>query len=116
MISIILGNFEIRPDETIAPRLTFERHMQVVRAMWEFQTYERYAHLRCPVLALPARPPRTYSPGDEVYLASKENGASHLSQLKKDIRIHWMEDTIHDIPLQRPAELAALIVEFAASL
>jgi hypothetical protein len=25
-----------------------------------------------------------------------------------------MEDTVHDIPLQRPAELASMIVSFAA--
>ena len=54
-ISIILANFDIDADERIAPRLTFERHMQIVEAMWGFPTYERYSRLRCPTLALPAR-------------------------------------------------------------
>ena len=53
---IILANFEIAEDDTISPRLTFERHMQIVRAMWEFPTYARFAQVRCPVLALPAQP------------------------------------------------------------
>jgi pimeloyl-ACP methyl ester carboxylesterase len=90
--------------------------MQIVRAMWEFQTYERYTHLRCPVLAVPARPPQPLSPRDQDYLALKEIGAARLVQLKQDIRLQWMEDTIHDIPLQRPVELASLISEFAKSL
>jgi hypothetical protein len=31
-------------------------------------------------------------------------------------RLEWMADTIHDIPLQRPAELGALLASFAAGL
>ncbi len=48
-VQIILANFEVNVDETIKPRLSFEHHMQIVRAMWEFKTYAHYERLNCPV-------------------------------------------------------------------
>jgi hypothetical protein len=33
--------------------------------------------------------------------------------LLKECQVHWMTDSIHDIPLQRPRELADAIVGFA---
>ncbi len=68
---IILANFEIAEDDTIYPRLTFERHMQIVRAMWEFPTYARFAQVRCPVLALPAQPAPPLSSMEQEYLERK---------------------------------------------
>jgi pimeloyl-ACP methyl ester carboxylesterase len=116
MIQIILANFEISPEETIAPRLSFERHMQIVRAMWEFKTYERYEHLHCPVLLLPARPAPPVSEAETAFLQLKEQGAAHLLSRHPGVALHWMEDSIHDIPLQRPAELSDLIAGFSNAI
>lgn len=115
-IQIILGNFEVTEDETIYPRLSFERHMQIVRAMWEFKTYERFSKLRCPVLAIPARPSEPLTSGERESIASKEKGLSAALERCSNLQVHWMEDSIHDIPLQRPADLAALIAEFITGL
>jgi pimeloyl-ACP methyl ester carboxylesterase len=90
--------------------------MQIVRAMWEFKTYERFAHLRCPVIMVPARASEPLSPQEREFLAFKERGLAHAQETIRDVRIHWMENTIHDIPLQRPAELAALLAEFVDSI
>lgn len=111
-VQIILGNFEISEDETIYPRLKFERHMQIVRAMWEFKTYEYFSRLGCPVLVVPAHPAEPHLPRDKEYLEFKQRGIARLSQLKHDMQVYWMEDAIHDIPLQRPEELANLIADF----
>lgn len=111
-VQIILGNFEISEDETIYPRLKFERHMQIVRAMWEFKTYEYFSRLGCPVLVVPAHPAEPHLPRDKEYLEFKQRGIARLSQLKHDMQVYWMKDTIHDIPLQRPEELANLIADF----
>jgi len=111
-VQIILGNFEISEDETIYPRLKFERHMQIVRAMWEFKTYEYFSRLGRPVLVVPAHPPEPHLPRDKEYLEFKQRGIARLSQLKHDMQVYWMKDTIHDIPLQRPEELANLIADF----
>ena len=41
-----------------------------------------------------------------------ERAAKRLSQCE----VRWMPDTIHDIPLHRPRELAAMIEEFVLAL
>ena len=112
-VQIILGNFEISADETIAPRLSFAHHMQIVRAMWEFPTYARFRQVRCPLLLLPAIPPEPWTTMDAEYLAAKQAGVAQAEQNVSQLSVHWMADTIHDIPLQRPGELAELIIEFA---
>jgi hypothetical protein len=32
------------------------------------------------------------------------------------VRTIWFDDTVHDVPLHRPAELARAIVDFARSV
>jgi len=113
---IILGNFEIREDETIAPRLRFEQHMQIVRAMWEFNTFERFAQIRCPALLLPARPSSPVSPQDQDFLSAKEASLEKIIKLKPDAHLEWILDSIHDIPLQHPHRLAQLIIQFGKNL
>lgn len=115
-IQITLANFEVSADETVSPRLSYEHHMQIVRALWEFKTYARYERLRCPALLVPARPALPYSKREREFLASKERGIQFLSGYFPNIRVHWMQDSVHDIPLQRPAELAGLVLEFVAAL
>jgi pimeloyl-ACP methyl ester carboxylesterase len=112
-VQAILANFEISTDELIYPRLSLEHHMEILRSIWEFQTYERFTRLRCPVLMVPASPPGPLDADDRVHLELKQQGISKAQASIKDLRVRWMEDTIHDIPLQRPAELARLIVDFA---
>jgi len=134
-LAIILANFEITEEipanavgnnsaeipadeeiEVIRPHLSFEHHMQIVRAMWEFKTYERFQRLRCPVLMVPARPPEPHAAGEHQFLAFKEKGVARAQEEIPNLQVHWMRDSIHDIPLQHPAELARLISDFSASL
>jgi pimeloyl-ACP methyl ester carboxylesterase len=116
-IQIILANFEISADERITPHLSFEHHMQIVRAMWEFHTFERYEKVRCPVLAVPARPSPPLSEAEFNFLNLKKMGISHLQGLYPDkFRVRWMDDSIHDIPLQHAKALSRLIVDFAGQV
>lgn len=112
--SIILANFEIAEDETIWPRLTFERHMQIVRALWEFPTYERLGRVRCPAWAALAQEPAPRSPGNEQFLALKRWGVEQAQEVLPGLQVRWFEDTYHDIPLHRPAGLAELIAGISA--
>ena len=113
---IVLGNFEIAEDETIWPRLTFERHMQIVRAMWEFKTYDLIGRLRCPAMAVLAVPPQPRSERDEQFLELKERGVERARAVLPGLQVHWMQDSVHDIPLQYPAKLAELIAVFASQV
>jgi pimeloyl-ACP methyl ester carboxylesterase len=115
-VSITLGNFEISEDERIYPRLALERHMRIVRSIWDFKTYDYFARVRCPMLMIPARPKEPHSPADRAFLLAKERGVAHAQKAVSKLRVVWLPDTIHDIPLQRPGVLSNLIADFADSL
>jgi pimeloyl-ACP methyl ester carboxylesterase len=126
--SIILGNFEIREDELdvdhpnggdreddegrIYPNLSLEHHMQILRAMWNFDIYQYYRRLHCPVLLISAVPPGPYSSEEKAYLANKRKGIAAIQEIVKGLALIWMPDTIHDIPLQKPVELGEIIASF----
>lgn len=107
----ILANFVISEDDTLSPRLSFDHHMQIVRSLWEFPTYERFGLVRCPVMMAPA-----LSPEPKAGLAEKQRGVARAGEKIRHLQVHWMPDTGHDIPLQRPQDLGAAIAAFASSL
>jgi hypothetical protein len=113
-VSITLGNFEIREDERIYPKLTFERHMRIVRSIWDFKTYAYFARVRCPTLMIPARPKELDSPPEQAYLQAKERGVAHAQKTIKKLQVAWMPDTILTA-IAAPGELTDLIAGFAAS-
>jgi pimeloyl-ACP methyl ester carboxylesterase len=114
--SIILANFELGEDDTLSPQLTYDRHMQIVRALWDIRTYDLFAKIRCPALAIPARMSEPLDEGNRQFIQSKEKGLEKIRQIRPAVQVEWMNDTIHDIPLQRPRELAESITRFAASI
>jgi pimeloyl-ACP methyl ester carboxylesterase len=113
--SIYLASFSVDEQECITPQLSYERHMDILRAMWEFPTYERFAQLRCPVLMVPASPPHP-DETEQQHTEMKRRGIEQARALIPQLQVHWMHDTIHDIPLQRPIELAGLIADFTTGL
>jgi pimeloyl-ACP methyl ester carboxylesterase len=115
-LDIIQSNFEISEEETIAPRLSYEHHMRILRSMWDFKTYAYYARLRCPALAIPARPTAPLTAQEQSFLQAKERGIAQAQANDPRLQVHWMDGSIHDIPLQRPRELAALISAFVDQL
>lgn len=108
--SIVMAGFEERPDGTVAPRLTFERHMQIVRALWETDTRAHFAEVQCPTLLLPA------IKDDGEQGERKRAGVAAAFALLQHGRVVWLEDSVHDVPLQRPELVAEAIVSFVESL
>jgi pimeloyl-ACP methyl ester carboxylesterase len=108
--AVLRASFQTRPDGTILPRLRKERHMQIVRAMWDQPSRELFPKVDVPVLILPARrqeeQPRTSLP----WIPKEELVATAESSLPQ-ARTVWLEDSIHDVPLQRPALVASVILE-----
>jgi len=112
--SALLANFDVTEAGTIRPRLRRENHMQVVRALWEQRPSELCRRVRCPVLFVACE--REGAARTREWLEMKRDGIARLETLLADCRVRWFADTIHDIPLQRPAELANVIEEFALGL
>ncbi len=102
---IVLHIVQLRDDDTVAPRLDFENHLQVIGAMWDQPTFDLYRQVRCPVTLIVAERQAT-DETQAMFFRMRRQGIATIVELRPDIRIVRMPDTIHDIPLQRPAELA----------
>lgn len=102
---IMLRIVQVQPDGTIAPRLAFANHMQIVEALWQDATFAHYDHLRCPVLLIAPEQDSANEFAQQKRAASAELAAAH-----PNVRAVVVPDTIHDMPLQRPERLAELIL------
>lgn len=97
-----LANFETRPDGTIRPLLTFERHMLLLRALWEHRPVVTLARVACPVLLVMA------DTGDAWAEANRE--VVELARAAApDLQVEWFSPADHDLHAQRPREVADLL-------
>ena len=102
------ANFEVQPDGTVLPRLRRELHLLIVRALWEQRVSGLYPKISCPVLILPARRDEEDSSSAEDK-STKEAQVNQALAMLPNARLIWMEDSIHDVPVQRPSEVAQVI-------
>ncbi|MFN2452294.1 MAG: alpha/beta fold hydrolase [Candidatus Dormibacteria bacterium] len=107
---IMLGNLEAG-DSTgeFRPRLHVDRHMQIAHALWREDPDALLRAQRKPVLLVPAG-------GDGALRQAKEGAVTlALAALGDRGHVRWVEGG-HDIPVQRPAQVAAAIADFVAGL
>lgn len=104
---ILRGNFEESADGGLRPRLSVERHMQIAHSLYHLDSASLFARVRVPVLFVLAR----------RGVADPRAGAveSALGTLPAGSAVRWVEG-IHDLPVQRPREVAAAVVEFLGGL
>ena len=112
---IILANLEVRTDGTITPRLSRANHKKILRSAWEQKPSQLWERLRCPSLLIPAADDNP-DPDSAMWMEAKTRIIEIAREKSPLVKVMWMEDTIHDVPLQRPAELADAIAEFAATI
>lgn len=114
---IMLNIVELRPDDTVGPRLSRANHMKILRAMWDEDPMQTYQAIHCPVLFVLAEQSNPDARG-EAFLASKRQGIESATRMLANaprVQTLWMRDTIHDIPLQRPEALVDVIADFVAT-
>jgi len=104
--------FHVDADGRVSRRFRIPNHMQVVRALWEQRPADLLSILKCPVLLLPAR----QASDAPEWLATKAANMQRALELQPAARVRWFEETVHDVPLQRPAELADELCTFAQSV
>jgi pimeloyl-ACP methyl ester carboxylesterase len=86
-------------------RFRFDNHLQVIDALHGQRPPALYPLVDCPVLLCPA--------GDGEPAEAKAAAVGRALDLLPSAAVTWFEDTMHDVPLQRPAELAAELARFA---
>ena len=107
LADIILENFEVLEDNTIRARLSRDNHIRIIEALWEHRPSTLYSRVKCPVLIMPAR-----RQGDESATARRlrrEESVAAASAAMPAGKVVWLEDSIHDVPLQRPGLVAGVI-------
>jgi len=85
-----LGNFEVHADGTVSPWLSFDRHLTVLRGMWDHHPAERYPAVGVPVLLVPA------DTGDAERTAAKRAGVDAALAALPRARVRWFTGD-HDI-------------------
>ena len=108
---IIAANFYVTPEGFARPNLSRENHMKVVRALWEHKPSLLFPHVRCPTFILPC----WKDAPDQSRIGHQERLVDRAENLLPNGRVVWMEDSIHDVPLQRPRRVAQLLLDFAFS-
>ncbi len=99
-----LANFETRPDGTIRPWLTFERHMCLLNALWEQRPLVTLAKVAAPVLLVLA------DTGD-ASVATKREEAERARAARANVAVEWFSPADHDVHVQRPCQVADLLDE-----
>lgn len=91
-----LANMEVRPDGTVTPWLTLDRHLQVVRHMWDHHPPQRWPLVSVPVLLIPSQ-----LADDGLSVA----GAA----LPGRLQVAPFPGADHDVHQQHPVEVADLL-------
>jgi pimeloyl-ACP methyl ester carboxylesterase len=86
--------------------------MKILRALWEQDPPALLGAIHVPVLVIAMRSAQT---DDAEFGAAKEAAAADISSLNPRIEFEWMEG-IHDVPLQKPVEVADRIRSFVSSI
>ncbi len=94
-----LANFELRPDGTVAPWLTYERHIAVLRGLWDHHPSARFPELAVPVLLVPA------DTGDPHGTSGKRIAIDAAVAAIPRARVRWFHAD-HDVQAQHPDKLA----------
>ena len=104
---IVMANLTVDNDGFVKARLSRENHLEIVRAFWAHKPSDMFPQVQCPVLILPAR---LGSPDDERG-EFRDQMVSLAQETIPTSEVIWLENSIHDVPLQRPELVSQLVSE-----
>lgn len=100
-----MGNFEVLSDGTIRPWLSFDRHLLVLRGLWEHQPSALFPKISCPVMFVPA----DHDQG--VFAATKRFAVERAVQALSRGRVEWFHGADHDLHAQHPERFADVVTQ-----
>lgn len=103
-IEMQMGNYETLEDGTIRPWLSLDRHMAIVRALWDEPPTALFERIQAGVLVALA------GSGDDERRRNREETAAEAAARLKHAEVKVFEGAPHDIHVDRPAELADWIL------
>jgi pimeloyl-ACP methyl ester carboxylesterase len=100
-----LANFEVRADGTVAPWLTLDRHLLILRELYGHRPSTVFPALDVPVLLVPA------DTGAVAWTGDKKQAVARAEATARRLRTRWMSPACHDVHAQFPEAVAALLHE-----
>ena len=104
-IAAYLHCFRELPDGKIEPRLARNRHLLILRALWEYRPSTRWATLKVPTLLLLA------GSGDEARMEIKRRAEAAALGAGGKVRSVWFTPGHHDLHLESPERVADLLLQ-----
>jgi pimeloyl-ACP methyl ester carboxylesterase len=111
---MVLSNFIIRDGKVYRP-LPIPNHMKIGRAIFDQQPAQLLENIGVPVMIIPAVR-ESSNEMEQRWQQHRERGVAAIQAAHPKVAVHWMQDSVHDVPVQRPRELADVIMEFASAL
>jgi pimeloyl-ACP methyl ester carboxylesterase len=111
--AIVRSLFHVDAGGRIKPRLSRANHMRILRAMYDQSPKDLLAAVRVPVLMYLARPRPDGDESERGFYEMKRAAAAQIRAANPAVKIEWIT-SIHDIPIDRPRELADRIAPFAS--
>ena len=110
--NMVMANFETLQDGTIRAKLSRANHIRIIEALWDHHPPALYPKVSCPVLVLPARQQADEADAQRNLL--RTDTVSAAGDLLPKSRTEWLEDSIHDVPVQRPELVSEVIKRHVA--
>lgn len=98
-IELQMGNYETLEDGTIRPWLTLDRHMEILRSLWEQKPSTIFERVDTPTLIAIA------DSGPEERRVMRGEEAARLEREMPNVRARSFKDAAHDIHIDQPDEL-----------
>jgi pimeloyl-ACP methyl ester carboxylesterase len=98
-----MANFEILTDGTVRPWLSRDRHMAIVRHLWDHRPSTRYRLVHVPVVLVPAE-----DPSNQRWMAGKRDDVARAAKELERSVTRWIPGD-HDLHAEHPMEVARLI-------
>jgi pimeloyl-ACP methyl ester carboxylesterase len=108
--AVALSLMHVDRDGRIRPRLSRANHLRILHALWAPEVAGLWR--------TPPAPPRVVGTrrsdvreDDRAFVEAKAEAAGAIARIDGPVRFEWIEG-IHDVPLQHPDAVAALIRRF----
>ena len=98
-----MGNFEVLEDGTIRPWLSLDRHLQILRGLWEHRPSELFLAITAPVLFTPA------DSNNGVFADTKRQWVTRALEVLPRSRVEWFHGADHDLHAQHPERFADVV-------
>ncbi len=101
-VAATLANYAVLADGTVQPWLTFDRHIRILRALWEQRPSALVPTLAVPLLLVLAD-------SDDGGADGKRRSAERAKASGTKVRVEWLSGD-HDLHVQKPAVVADLLL------